>query len=97
MPETSQRPPSTVFATVATFDAQARRGSVLLDDGRPVAFDAEVFAASGLLHLRLGQRVRLQLAAPADDEGSPGTVTSLTLSTFPAPGTDPRTTGLGRP
>lgn len=45
--------------TVATFDAAARTGTVLLDDGTEVAFPASAFAASGLRLLRLGQRVRL--------------------------------------
>ena len=46
--------------TVATFDAQRRSGTVLLDDGTPLDFDAAAFDASGLRLLRLGQRVRLE-------------------------------------
>jgi 2-phospho-L-lactate/phosphoenolpyruvate guanylyltransferase len=79
-----------VFGTVAAFDPGSRAGRVLLDDGRALTFEADAFDVGGLLHLRSGQRVRLQR-----DAG--GTVVSVTLSTFPAPGTDPRTTGLGRP
>jgi cold shock CspA family protein len=45
--------------TVATFDPATRSGSVLLDDGAPVAFAAAAFDASGLRLLRPGQRVRL--------------------------------------
>jgi cold shock CspA family protein len=48
--------------TVAEFDAAARSGVVLLDDGRRVAFDGEAFAAGGLRGLRFGQRVRLECA-----------------------------------
>ncbi|MEU7821088.1 cold-shock protein [Catellatospora sp. NPDC049133] len=46
--------------TVATFDPETRTGSLLLDDGTPVAFDRAAFDASGLRLLRLGQRVRLE-------------------------------------
>jgi 2-phospho-L-lactate guanylyltransferase len=48
--------------TVATFDPEQRSGTVLLDDGRPLDFDAAAFDASGLRLLRLGQRVRLEQA-----------------------------------
>jgi 2-phospho-L-lactate guanylyltransferase len=34
---------------------------VLLDDGREAVFSAEVFAASALLHLRVGQRLSIDL------------------------------------
>lgn len=67
-------------ATVKAFDAETRSGSVLLDDGTELAFDAEAFAAGGLRLLRFGQRVNLAL------EGGPGgRVTAVTLSTFPLP------------
>ncbi|GHJ49858.1 hypothetical protein Cs7R123_72000 [Catellatospora sp. TT07R-123] len=46
--------------TVATFDPDSRTGTLLLDDGTPVAFDRAAFEASGLRLLRLGQRVRLE-------------------------------------
>ena len=46
--------------TVASFDAEQRSGTVLLDDGSPLPFDAAAFDASGLRLLRLGQRVRLE-------------------------------------
>lgn len=32
---------------------------MLLDDGSPLGFDAEAFAAGGLLRLRPGQRVAI--------------------------------------
>ena len=62
--------------TVATFDPSTREGTVLLDDGRAVAFPASAFAASGLRLLRLGQRVRL-------DRGDDGAVVKITLPTLP--------------
>jgi 2-phospho-L-lactate/phosphoenolpyruvate guanylyltransferase len=48
-----------VQGTVATYDPDHRTGTVLLDDGTEVAFDAAAFAASGLRLLRFGQRLRL--------------------------------------
>ena len=45
--------------TVATFDAQTRTGTLLLDDGSELSFPAEAFDASGLRLLRLGQRVTI--------------------------------------
>jgi cold shock CspA family protein len=65
-------------ATVKAFDAETRSGTVLLDDGTELAFDADAFAAGGLRLLRFGQRVRL---AVAED----GRVSAITLSTFPLP------------
>lgn len=54
--------------TVKSFDPESRR-AVLLDDSlRELPVDAEAFAASGLLELRLGQRVRFELEQDGDDE-----------------------------
>lgn len=47
--------------TVKHFDVETNTGTVLLDNQDELPFDAETFAASGLLELRLGQRVRFQL------------------------------------
>ncbi|MER5786222.1 hypothetical protein ABT104_31580 [Streptomyces mobaraensis] len=74
-------------ATAYTYDPETRCGSVLLDDGTPVPFDAEAFDAGGLRLLRPGQRVRIELAdADAADAstGEPGRrrVTLVTLQTF---------------
>jgi cold shock CspA family protein len=44
-------------ASVHRFDPATGAGSVLLDDGREVPFEPEVFEASGLRHVRPGQRV----------------------------------------
>ena len=65
-------------ATVRSFDPHTREGDVLLDDGRALKFPARAFDHSGLRLLRLGQRVRLELA---DD----GTVERLTIITLPLP------------
>lgn len=54
-------------ASVHTFDLELGSGSVLLDTGRLLPFDAEVFEASGLRHLRVGQRVSVEIE-PADPE-----------------------------
>jgi 2-phospho-L-lactate guanylyltransferase len=48
-------------ASVHTFDEASGAGSVLLDDGREVAFSGETFAASALRHLRPGQRLSIAL------------------------------------
>lgn len=64
--------------TVATFDEQTRSGSVLLDDGTELPYDAAAFDAGGLRHLRLGQRVNLKADAT-------GAITYITLATFPVP------------
>jgi cold shock CspA family protein len=53
-------------ATVASFDAEAESGTVLLDDGLRLAFDATMFAGSGARMLRPGQRVFVEV----DHEGS---------------------------
>ncbi|MGZ4596786.1 MAG: 2-phospho-L-lactate guanylyltransferase [Actinomycetes bacterium] len=66
-------------ATVHTYDEATRSGSVLLDDGVELPYDAEAFDAGGLRLLRLGQRVRITV----DPAGT--RVLMLTLSTFPVP------------
>ncbi|HWS38747.1 MAG TPA: cold-shock protein [Actinoplanes sp.] len=52
--------------TIATFDPETRSGSLLLDDGTPLAFGADAFQRSGLRLLRLGQRVTVE----EDDSGA---------------------------
>ncbi|ACY98997.1 hypothetical protein Tcur_3459 [Thermomonospora curvata DSM 43183] len=64
-------------ATVGGYDAATQSGTVLLDDGTELAFDARAFAAGGLRLLRLGQRVNLAV--------EDGRITAVTLSTFPLP------------
>ena len=66
---------STVQGTVATFDADRRCGTVLLDDGSELPFAADAFDSSGLRLVRLGQRLRLV-------RGAAGEVTDLSLITM---------------
>lgn len=47
--------------TVKHFDVATATGSVLLDDASELPIDAATFAASGLLELRLGQRMRFEV------------------------------------
>jgi 2-phospho-L-lactate guanylyltransferase len=47
--------------TVKHFDIKTHTGTVLLDDQEELPFDTETFAASGLIELRLGQRVRFEI------------------------------------
>jgi hypothetical protein len=69
-------------ATVATWSATTRGGSVLLDDGSSLDFDHAVFDASGLRMLRFGQRVRIKVVP--DDAGAPA-ISALTIATLPWP------------
>ena len=48
-------------ATVASFDAESGSGTVVLDDGLRLGFDAAVFTRSGARMLRPGQRVFLEI------------------------------------
>jgi len=66
-------------ATVRAHDVAARTGSVLLDDGTLLPYDAAAFDAGGLRLLRSGQRVRIRLDADR------GAILALTLSTFDLP------------
>ena len=64
--------------TVFSFDELTSSGTVVLDTGRRLDFASEVFAASGLRLLRLGQRVQIEVH---DDR-----ITALTIITLPMPG-----------
>lgn len=61
-------------ATVRHFDPASATGSVLLDDGVELPFDAAAFAAGGLRLLRFGQRVRIEVSGSR--------ITRVTLVTF---------------
>lgn len=65
-------------ATSYTYDSETRSGSVLLDDGTPVPFNAAAFDAGGLLMLRPGQRVRIE----TEGEGTSLRITLVTLATL---------------
>jgi cold shock CspA family protein len=62
-------------ATVWSFDRDTHAGSVVLDDGQRVTFNASAFVASGLRFLRAGQRVRLEM-----DGDQISSITIITLS-----------------
>jgi len=64
--------------TVKIFDRETSTGTVLLDNADELAVDAETFSASGLLELRLGQRVRFEIA----EDGDRRRLTDLTLVSF---------------
>lgn len=49
-------------ATVSGYDASTHAGTVLLDDGVELAFDAGALEGSGLRLLRAGQRVRIRVS-----------------------------------
>ena len=63
-------------ASVHTFDPATGRGTVLTDTGRRLPFAPEVFEASGLRHLRLGQRVSVTVH-PEDPESPEAHLTRL--------------------
>ncbi|MEW1655207.1 MULTISPECIES: hypothetical protein [unclassified Streptomyces] len=65
-------------ATAYTYDETTRAGSVLLDDGTPLPFDAAAFDAGGLLLLRPGQRVRIEVTG----EGTDRRIVLVTLQTL---------------
>jgi len=52
-------------ASVHRYDNATGSGSVLLDDGREIPFDVNVFDASGLRHVRVGQRVSIEMTETA--------------------------------
>lgn len=55
-------------ASVHTYDLDERTGEVLLDSGRVLPFPASAMEASGLRHLRVGQRVSIEIADGVDPE-----------------------------
>ncbi|WP_370363547.1 hypothetical protein [Catenulispora sp. GP43] len=63
--------------TARVFDPTTRTGTVLLDDGTEVAYDAAAFDAGGLRLLRIGQRVKMSV--------EDGRVTAVTLVTLALP------------
>ncbi|MGQ0837237.1 hypothetical protein [Actinokineospora sp.] len=64
-----------IQATVATFIRESNSGTVLLDSGAELSFDAKAFARSGLRMFRLGQRVVLRVVG--------GQVVAITHICFP--------------
>jgi cold shock CspA family protein len=64
--------------TIKDFDAAAVTGSLLMDDRTEVAIDRTSLEGSGILTLRLGQRVSFELA---EVDGTP-VARGLRLVTF---------------
>ncbi|HEX9889208.1 MAG TPA: hypothetical protein VGA69_06995 [Nitriliruptorales bacterium] len=54
--------------TVKSFDPESHSAVVLDDSLKELAVDTEAFAASGLLDLRIGQRVRFEVEGDQDDQ-----------------------------
>lgn len=65
--------------TIKDFDLETVRGSLLMDDQTEVAINSGSLERSGILTLRLGQRVIFELG---DDGGTP-VARRLRLVTFP--------------
>jgi 2-phospho-L-lactate guanylyltransferase len=70
-----------VQATVRSFDPRTRSGTVLLDDGVELPYDAAAFDAGRLRLVRSGQRVRIRVAG----EPPATRVVFLTVATLPDP------------
>jgi 2-phospho-L-lactate/phosphoenolpyruvate guanylyltransferase len=66
-------------ASIVDFDPDSRSGSVVLDDGTQLPYDAAAFDAGSMRLARVGQRVRVEV----DGEGADQRVTFLTLATLP--------------
>ncbi len=64
--------------TIKHFDDATREGSLLLDDRTEVRIDPISVERSGLRGLRIGQRVRFDLA----EEGGAKVARGLTIVTF---------------
>ena len=59
-----------------SFDPASRSGTVLLDDGVELSYDAAAFDAGRVRLLRVGQRVRIEV-------GGDRRLTYLTIATLP--------------
>jgi cold shock CspA family protein len=64
--------------TIRDYDAASRTGSLLLDDRTEVDIDATSVEGSGIIDLRIGQRVRFDLI----DEGGRKLARTLRIVTF---------------
>lgn len=56
--------------TVHTFDPATTTGSVILDTGKVVPFEADAFGDSGLRHLRVGQRLSIEVSGDPEEPGA---------------------------
>jgi cold shock CspA family protein len=64
--------------TIKTYDVQSRDGVLLTDDEQEILIDATSVEGSGIRYLRIGQRVKFDVA----DEGGKKLARSLRLVTF---------------
>ena len=64
--------------TIKTFDEETRNGELLTDDRQEVRIDPTSVEGSGLRTLRIGQRVRFDMA----EEGGRKVARDLRLVTF---------------
>ena len=64
--------------TIRDFDLGERQGSLLMDDRTEVIIDATSVEGSGILGLRIGQRVRFDLV----EEGGRRLARTLRIVTF---------------
>jgi cold shock CspA family protein len=64
--------------TIKTYDVQSRDGVLLTDDEKEILIDATSVEGSGIRYLRIGQRVKFEVA----DEGGKQLARSLRLVTF---------------
>ena len=61
-----------------TYDVENRTGSLLTDDQQEVAIDAGSVEGAGIRYLRIGQRVKFEVA----DEGGNKVARTLRIVTF---------------
>ena len=54
--------------TVKSFDPASKSAVILDDQLKELPVDTEAFVASGLLELRIGQRVRFEVQGDEDDQ-----------------------------
>jgi cold shock CspA family protein len=64
--------------TIKEFELESRTGTLLLDDETPVEIDAGSLEGSGIRYLRVGQRVKFDLA----EESGRKVARTLRLVTF---------------
>lgn len=74
---------SRLAATALQHDPSAGTGTVVLDDGRVLPYDATAFGRSGLRLLRAGQRLVVELApSPGASGAQAPQVVSLRIPTL---------------
>jgi cold shock CspA family protein len=64
--------------TIKTYDIENRTGSLLTDDEQEIAIDAGSVEGAGIRYLRIGQRVKFDVA----DQGGKKVARTLRIVTF---------------